>query len=132
MRQHQGVVATGGFALLEVLLAMLVAAIALLGLATLELRAVQSAQSSLNYAIATTQLNNLAEQLRANLCTNRSTAATYQATVQAWKTSLPSGLSASVPATYADSMTLTLSWQDTRMTTDNTVSLYPVFPAICS
>lgn len=123
---------TNGFALLEVLLAMLVAAIALLGLATLELRAVQSAQSSLDYAIATTQLNNLSEQLRANLCANRGTAATYQATVQAWTAGLPSGLSATVPASYADSMTLTLTWRDTRFATGNTVSLYPVFPAICS
>lgn len=121
-----------GFALLEVLLAMLVAAIALLGLATLELRAVQSAQSSLQYTIATTQLNNLTEQLRANLCANRSTAVTYQATVQAWTASLPTGLSASIPSAYADSMTFTLTWQDSRLTTGNSVTLYPVFPAICS
>ena len=41
-------------------------------------------------------------------------------------------LSATVPASYADSMTLTLTWRDTRFATGNTVSLYPVFPAICS
>ncbi len=121
-----------GFALLEVLIAMLVAAVALLGLAQLEVRAVQGAQSSLDYAIATTRLNNLTEQIRANLCNNRSQATVYQQTVNNWKAGLPAGGRASIPLQYADNMIFTLSWQDTRLTTGNSVTINPVFPDICN
>lgn len=121
-----------GFALLEVLIAMLVAAVTLLGLAQLELRAVQSAQSSLDYTIATVRLNNLTEQLRANLCNNLQPTV-YLQTVQDWKTSLPAGSSATTPTTFTlGRMPITLSWVDSRLTSGNSVSLYPVFPDICN
>ena len=87
---------------------------------------------SLDYAIATTRLNNLTEQIRANLCNNRSQATVYQQTVNNWKAGLPAGGRASIPLQYADNMIFTLSWQDTRLTTGNSVTINPVFPDICN
>lgn len=58
-----------GFSLVEVLVAFVVAAIALLGLAAAQIKALQFATDSLRYTVATVEANNIQERIWPNLCT---------------------------------------------------------------
>ena len=57
-----------GFTLLEVLVAMLVALVGLLGLAHAQAKALQYSSSSLTYTVAVIQANNTLERLWPSLC----------------------------------------------------------------
>jgi type IV pilus assembly protein PilV len=57
-----------GFSLIEVLVAMLLAGLGLLGLASAQLKALQYAGSSLSYTVATIQAHNAVERLWPQLC----------------------------------------------------------------
>jgi len=57
-----------GFTLMEVLVAMLIAALALLGLAASQVRAIQFSYSSLQQTIASIEANNVLERLWPELC----------------------------------------------------------------
>lgn len=57
-----------GFSLVEVLVAMLLASIGLLGLASAQLKALQYAGSSLSYTVATIQAHNAVERIWPQLC----------------------------------------------------------------
>ncbi len=120
-----------GFALLEILIALIVAAIALLGLGTLQLKALQSAYSSLEYTVATIHANNLVERVWGDLCNNQASAAVYTATLTSWRASLPAGTSGTVPTSFASSGTYTLNWSDSRLSDNNTLALQVTYPAIC-
>ena len=120
-----------GFALLEIMIAMLVGAVALLGLGTLQLKTLQSAYSSLDYTIATIHANNLIEGVWSNLCANRVSGAVYTSTVQSWRQTLPPSVSASVATSYSDSAVYNLTWNDARQSDNNSLSLQVTYPAIC-
>ena len=120
-----------GFALLEIMIAMLVGAVALLGLGTLQLKTLQSAYSSLDYTIATIHANNLIEGVWSNLCANRASGAVYTSTVQSWRQTLPPSVSASVATSYSDSAVYNLTWNDARQSDNNSLSLRVTYPAIC-
>lgn len=120
-----------GFALLEVMIAMLVGAVALLGLGTLQLKTLQAAYSSLDYTIATIHANNLVEGVWSNLCANQASGAVYTSTVQSWRQTLPSGISASVATSFSSSAVYQLTWNDARQSDNNSLSLQVTYPAIC-
>ncbi len=120
-----------GFALLEIMIAMLVGAVALLGLGTLQLKTLQSAYSSLDYTIATIHANNLIEGVWSNLCANRVSGAVYTSTVQSWRQTLPPSVSASVATSYSDSAVYNLTWNDARQSDNNSLSLQVTYPVIC-
>lgn len=120
-----------GFALLEIMIAMLVGAVALLGLGTLQLKTLQSAYSSLDYTIATIHANNLIEGVWSNLCANRVSGAVYTSTVQSWRQTLPPSVSATVATSYSDSAVYNLTWNDARQSDNNSLSLRVTYPAIC-
>ncbi len=120
-----------GFALLEIMIAMLVGAVALLGLGTLQLKTLQSAYSSLDYTIATIHANNLIEGVWSNLCANRVSGAVYTSTVQSWRQTLPPSVSATVATSYSDSAVYNLTWNDARQSDNNSLSLQVTYPAIC-
>ncbi len=127
-RRHS--VATG-FALLEIMIAMLVGAVALLGLGTLQLKTLQSAYSSLDYTIATIHANNLIEGVWSNLCANQASGAVYTSTVQSWRQNLPQSISASVASSFSNSAVYRLTWNDARQSDNNSLSLQVTYPAIC-
>ena len=127
-RRHS--VATG-FALLEIMIAMLVGAVALLGLRTLQLKTLQAAYSSLDYTIATIHANNLVEGVWSNLCANQASGAVYTSTVQSWRQTLPQSISASVARSYSHSAVYRLTWNDVRQSDNNSLSLQVTYPAIC-
>ena len=120
-----------GFALLEVMIAMLVGAVALLGLGTLQLKTLQAAYSSLDYTIATIHANNLVEGVWSNLCANQASGAVYTSTVQSWRQTLPQSISASVASSYSNSAVYRLTWNDVRQSDNNSLSLQVTYPAIC-
>jgi len=57
-----------GFTLFEMLIAMFIATVAVLGLVMLELTILRSSQSSFNYTLATIEANTLADKVWMNLC----------------------------------------------------------------
>lgn len=57
-----------GFSLVEVLVSFVVAAIALLGLATAQFKALQYASSSVQYTVASIEASNLVERIWPQLC----------------------------------------------------------------
>lgn len=57
-----------GFSLIEVLIAMLLASLGLLGLASAQMKALQYAGSSLSYTVATIQAHNAVERIWPQLC----------------------------------------------------------------
>ena len=120
-----------GFALLEIMIAMLVGAVALLGLGTLQLKTLQAAYSSLDYTIATIHANNLVEGVWSNLCANQASGAVYTSTVQSWRQTLPQSISASVASSYSNSAVYRLTWNDVRQSDNNSLSLQVTYPAIC-
>lgn len=120
-----------GFALLEIMIAMLVGAVALLGLGTLQLKTLQSAYSSLDYTIATIHANNLIEGVWSNLCANRVSGAVYTSTVESWRQTLPPSVSATVATSFSYSAVYNLTWNDARQSDNNSLSLQVTYPAIC-
>ena len=120
-----------GFALLEIMIAMLVGAVALLGLGTLQLKTLQSAYSSLDYTIATIHANNLIEGVWSDLCANKVSGAVYTSTVQSWRQTLPQSISASVATSFSSSAVYQLTWNDARQSDNNSLSLQVTYPDIC-
>lgn len=57
-----------GFSLVEVLVSMFIASIAILGLVMLELTVLRSSQSSFNYTLATIEAHTLVDKVWLNLC----------------------------------------------------------------
>ncbi len=137
-----------GFTLMEVLVAMLIAAMALLGLAASQIRAIQFSQLSLQQTVAGIETNNVLERIWPDLCAlqggrTASTAggdafvpARYQLPAQA---RIP-GMQLTIPTNYvftdspyskaAQTFLLQSSWQDNRLAqaASNQLSLKASFP----
>jgi len=58
-----------GFTLIEILVALVILSIGLLGIAALQLRSVQSSQASFERSVATLQARDLVERMWAGICT---------------------------------------------------------------
>lgn len=69
MKRHGARVKAQGFSLVEVLVAFVVAAIALLGLAATQFKALQFASSSVQYTVASIEASNIVERIWPQLCT---------------------------------------------------------------
>lgn len=80
---------SAGFTLMEVLVAMLIAAMALLGLAASQIRAIQFSQLSLQQTVAGIETNNVLERIWPDLCA-----------LQGGKTATIAGGDAFVPSRY--------------------------------
>ncbi len=100
LRQNMAVV-QGGFSLIEVLIAMLLAALCLLGLVLAQVKALQYAGSSLSYTVATVQAQNAIERAWPSLCALQRAELSYDAALQAqWLPAAgrdPQGFSISLP-----------------------------------
>lgn len=122
-----------GFTLIEVLIAMLVLAVGLLGLAALQASSLRNAQSAYNRSIATELAYDMVDRMRANIpgkatyiigpatqivnCVNTigcTTAQMAKNDLYEWNlavnTNLPSG--ASSVTVVANVYTITMSWDD--------------------
>ena len=115
-----------GFTLLELLIAVVIASISVLGLAYTQTKSLQYARSSSQYTRASIEASNTVEEIWASLCD-----------IQNDKTSiddlaLADGFTRTFnPTTFDNEMEITIAWADTRLTdVDNEVTVKVIFPAI--
>ena len=123
-----------GFTLLEVMIAVVVAGIALLGLAAAQLKSLQYATNSFNYTVSLIHAQNTIEQIWPHLCTLQKDNPDFFNDV-AFKASLAPQIadySLSLPASYANEMQVSISWQDERLTDNviNQITLNATYPDI--
>lgn len=133
-----------GFSLIEVLVALVVAAIALLALASAQIKTLQFSLDSLRYTVATVEASNIHERIWPNLCKyQQGTEPTIAeltsevANAGIYQYQLPSdfvfsnspytGVAGTVPTAPAD-FVLTVSWSDAKQKDFNQVQLSSSFP----
>ena len=136
-----------GLTLLEVMIALVLSSIALLGLAAAELRSLQFATNSFNYTVSTIQANNAIERTWANLCNIQQGALPYDAVFSANNfvpqinlytlTAIPNP---NAGAAFNNNLAITVTWSDTRVgnannqindNSLNSVTVNATFPGIC-
>ena len=126
-----------GFTLFEVLVAMFITGVALLGLAQMEVYILKSSQSSLNYTVASIRANSFVDHIWMDLCHAQSvtSASTYTQIRSDWINELSAaGMTseANSPAsTASQNMSVTVNWSDPRFIDDddnNSLTLQTTFP----
>ncbi|CAM4027558.1 MULTISPECIES: type IV pilus modification PilV family protein [Pseudoalteromonas] len=131
-----------GFSLLEVMLSVVIAGIALLGLAAAQLKSLQYATNSFNYTISLVQGQNTLERIWPRLCELQTTnpALFTDANFRASLGPQINDYQLTLPAAYAHDMQITVSWSDERIKQqdpaqlENQITLnasYPELPAGC-
>lgn len=124
-----------GFSLVEVLISIFITAIALLGLAMMEVNILRSSQSSFNYTVATIRANSVIDAIWMDLCNAQSSSAVYTQIRSTWIDELTSAgmttLDNAPPATFSQVMPVTINWTDPRFNDDdanNKLTLNVKFP----
>jgi type IV pilus assembly protein PilV len=126
-----------GFSLLEVMISIVVAGVALLGLAATQLKSLQFATNSYMYTLALVQGQNAIERMWVEQCALQHTANRYtEASFQALIKPQLSIFTHQMPPAFSTNMYVTISWQDERMTDQllNQIRLsitYPTMPSTC-
>lgn len=128
----------GGFSLLEVMIALVVSNIALLGLVAGELKSLQYANNSYQYTVSLIQANNVANRVLNDVCELTGTSFSQKYIDEDLK--LISGYSLSgisANDAFGNALAVKVSWVDTRMADQsmNQVIInpnYPTVPAGCS
>lgn len=128
-----------GFTLIEVLIALVLSSVALLGLAAGQLKSLQYATNSFNYTLSLVQANNAIERTWVNLCDLQSGALSYDAAYSA-DNLLPQInvyrlTPTPMPGTaFSNNLDIMVSWNDARMADDNAsvIRINAQYPQICS
>ena len=115
-----------GFTLLELLIAVVIASISVLGLAYTQTKSLQYARSSSQYTRASIEATNTVEQIWGSLCEFQNGTKALNALT------LADGFTRTfTPTSFDNEMTITIDWADNRLTdVDNNVSVQVVFPNI--
>jgi type IV pilus assembly protein PilV len=134
-----------GFTLIEVLIALVLSSVALLGLAAGQLQSLKYATNSFNYTVSLIQANNAVERTWANLCNLQSGALLYDADFDTSHFESPVAVYTVdvVPAAtqavggvspFANNLMVTVSWNDARMADLNAsvIRVNAQYPQICS
>ncbi|WP_354623901.1 prepilin-type N-terminal cleavage/methylation domain-containing protein [Psychromonas sp. MME2] len=126
-----------GFTLFEVLVAMFITGVALLGLAQLEVYILKSSQSSFNYTVASIRANSFVDAVWMDLCNAQdvTSASTYTQIRSNWVNDLSAaGMTTdenSPPASITQDISVTVKWSDPRFIDEdenNTLTLETTFP----
>lgn len=127
-----------GITIIEVLVALVLSSIALLGLAAGELKSLQYATNSFNYTVSLIQANNAIERNWTNLCGLQNgsinyDAAYHQAVFTPQVATYQVIPTPAVDAAFTDELDITVSWADARMDDDDTniIRLNVKYPEIC-
>ncbi|CCQ11539.1 Type IV fimbrial biogenesis protein PilV [Pseudoalteromonas luteoviolacea B = ATCC 29581] len=127
-----------GFSLLEVMISIVVAGVALLGLAATQLKTLQLSTNSYFYTLALIQGQNAIERLWVEQCElQHSDVAKYQdANFQNSLKPADSRFSLNLPAAFSKEMSVAVSWADERMADQamNQIRLsvsFPTMPSSC-
>lgn len=124
-----------GFSLLEVVIAMIIASIALLGLSSGQLKSLQYADNSYHYTVSLIHANNVVERIWNDLCELQNGTQLYD---DAYIASLqpPAGytlqLTGITPGTFTRKFKVSISWVDERMANsdDNSMSIDSNYPTL--
>jgi len=121
-----------GFSLLEVMISVVIAGIALLGLAAAQLKSLQYATNSFHYTVSLIQGQNTIERLWPHVCEIQKTdpALFQDATFRESLKPQVNDYQLTIPASYSNDMQINVGWVDKRMTdnTENKISLNASFP----
>ncbi|MBU2892691.1 prepilin-type N-terminal cleavage/methylation domain-containing protein [Colwellia sp. D2M02] len=107
-----------GFSMVEVLIALVLSTIALLGLAAAQLKSLQYATNSFNYTVSLIQANNAIERTWANLCALQTAGAidaAHEANIQPQTPYYTLTIPPAQLAAFANNLNITVSWIDTRL-----------------
>ncbi len=128
-----------GFSLVEVLIALVISSIALLGLAAGQLQSLKYATNSFNYTLSLVQANNAIERTWINLCQLQKGELDYNVAFGNANFTPQIDLYALTPTPEVDnvfnnSLNITVSWQDARMAdpNDSVIRVNANYPQICS
>lgn len=127
-----------GFSLLEVMISVVIAGIALLGLASAQLKSLQYATNSFNYTISLVQAQNTIERIWPHVCKLQTSNPDLfkEANFRLSLEPQPLDYTLILPAEFDNEMQVTVSWHDERvMQTDplaleNQVTLNASFPEL--
>ena len=129
-----------GFTLVEVLIALVISSIALLGLAAGQLKSLQYATNSFNYTVSLVQANNAVERTWANLCSIQTPNIAYDAAYYTanFQPQISAYTLIPIPdpragAAFTNNLDISVSWSDARMA-DPDLSIIRIsaqFPVIC-
>jgi len=127
-----------GFTLIEVMIALAISTVALLGLAAGQLKSLQYATNSFNYTVSLVQANNAVERTWVNLCGLQDGSvsyddAYYNANFQPQITAYSLTPVPAIGAAFNDDLTITVDWTDARMANpdDSRIRTFAQYPDIC-
>ena len=127
-----------GFTLFEVLIALALSSVALLGLAVGQLKSLQFATNSFNYTLSLVQANNAIERTWGNLCDLQSGDLAYDAAYRAANLQPQINVYKLIPdplpgAAFTNNLDITVSWNDARMAdaNDSIIRINARYPQIC-
>lgn len=131
----------GGFSLLEIMITVIIANIALLGLVAGEVKSTQYANNSYQYTVSLIQANNVAERLLNDICNFKNGDKTFNADyaqsgditpIDGYQLSLE--FESNVDGSLPSDLNITVSWVDERMDEDeqagNQVKITAHFPEV--
>lgn len=128
-----------GFSLIEVMIAMIVSNIALLGLVAGELKSLQYANNSYQYTVSLIQANNVVERLFTEVCTLSDNPALFNQTyidnnlqpIDGYNLTFNAQVNAGA-GPFTEEFTLYIDWVDERMIDNNVnkVAVMASFPTV--
>lgn len=106
-----------GFSLLEVMLSVVIAGIALLGLATAQLKSLQYATNSFNYTVSLVQAQNTIERIWPHVCQLQTTNPDLFKDVNFRASLEPQTVdyTLTLPEEFSTQMQVVVSWHDERL-----------------
>ncbi|MBQ4799240.1 prepilin-type N-terminal cleavage/methylation domain-containing protein [Pseudoalteromonas sp. MMG006] len=123
-----------GFSLLEVMIALIVATVALLGLASGQLKSLQYITNSFNYTVSIIEANNVIERIWPHLCELQQTnPSLYNDTdFRNYLSPQIDAYSLTLPANFSNDLQVEVTWQDKRLTDnlENRVVIIGTFPTL--
>ncbi|MBQ4858613.1 prepilin-type N-terminal cleavage/methylation domain-containing protein [Pseudoalteromonas sp. MMG007] len=123
-----------GFSLLEVMIALIVATVALLGLASGQLKSLQYITNSFNYTVSIIEANNVIERIWPHLCELQQTnPSLYNDTdFRNYLSPQIDAYTLTLPANFSNDLQVEVTWQDKRLTDnlENRVVIIGTFPTL--
>ena len=131
MKNHLKKTHNTGFSLIEVMIALVLSSMALLGLAAAQSKSLQYATNSFQYTVALVQANNAVEKFWLDLCDLQQGIIVYDNDYKA--TFIPvAGYTLTLPNNFTNDFEINVSWVDERITDGlvNSVDLNVSFPQL--
>lgn len=123
-----------GFSLLEVMVALIVATVALLGLASGQLKSLQYITNSFNYTVSIIEANNVLERIWPHLCELQQTDPSLynDADFRNYLSPQIDAYTLTLPANFSNDLSVEVTWQDERLTDnlENRVVITGSFPTL--